>query len=138
MPDTAPQARQQNPEPPGPGQSTRRMHREQDGGKPVERRAVGDRGDVGAREAVRGGAGRARDDVAHQVERRPQDRAAQRREARTAGRPSVGLLEEGRVEPFAASHVLLVEIPVLVLERHVAIEPERAQWTEKYWISSDA
>ena len=48
--------------------------------------------------------------------------------AKLGRRPaSVVLLEEGRVEALAAADVAIEEVLVLVLERDVVVEPERAQ-----------
>ena len=41
------------------------------------------------------------------------------------------------MEALATPDVSLVEVAILVLERHILVEPQRPQ-VRKYWISSDA
>ena len=94
--------------------------------EPVDRRPVGDGGDVRLREPVGRRSTGARDDVAARVEGRPQDRAADRAEVD----PPSGVrraLEEGLVEAVGSRDAAIVEMLVLVLEREIAIEPERPQ-----------
>ncbi len=64
--------------------------------------------------------------ISDRVERAPEERTADRGEAR----PPTGfglLLQERRVEALSAADVQIVEVLVLVLERDVMVEPERAQ-----------
>ena len=100
--------------------------RQEDRDKPVERRTVRDRRHVGTREAIRRTAPDARHQIGNRVERAPQERAADRGEAWPP--PGVGvLLEERRVKPLATADVAVEEVSILVLERHVTVEPERSQ-----------
>ena len=104
----------------------RRADRQEDRDKPVERRTVGDRRHVGTREAIRRTTPDARHQIGNGVEGAPQERTADRREAWPP--PGIGvLLEERRVKPFATADVAVEEVSILVLERHVTVEPERSQ-----------
>ena len=106
-------------------------NREQDREKPVARRPVRHRHDVGLRETVRrhvhaGDAGEPRRHIGDRVKRRPQDRAAECRKAHTASRRRLGL-EERLLEALRSRDATLIEVPVFVLEGDVVVEPERAQ-----------
>ena len=102
---------------------------ENDGDESIERRAVRDGRDIRARIAVdrHVASGRtccARYAVADSVERRPQDGAADR----PVIDPPPGRrrqLEERLVKITRLGDVVIVEVLIFVLERHVVIEPER-------------
>ena len=101
----------------------------------VERRAVRDRRDIRLANKPSTATSRpaphvrARRRVRHRIERRPQHRAADRPVVDPP--PGRGLaLEERLVEIRRLRDAVIVEIPVLVLERHVVIEPERPQIRE--------
>ena len=113
-----------------PQYSSRAADREQYGRETVERRPVGYRRHIRIRVPVSDDAVRSRSQpgyqVADRVERRPQQRAADGAEVRPSS--CLGLaLEKRLVEAFSPGDVALVEVLILVLERHVAVEPQRSE-----------